>query len=300
MSLFRNSSQTALFGKSPVRTAMRLTTAVAGIAVALLSARAQDATRAEVRGKAAQANAQPSASPTFDIASVKPTDPSNGEMGMILVYPGGRLEIRGCTLMCLTTVAYDLQLWQISGGPKWANEDRFSISATPPADSDLTKIAPSNPKLPPPDEERLMLRALLVDRFKLVTSATTEQGSGMALILKERSLKLIDAKDRSAFPVVVYGSTDKAASPDFLQGINAPMAKFAERLSSILRVPVVDETGLPGSFDFKIEYAGDASDTNATGPQLSTAIQELRLKLESAKVPVRHIVIERAERPSEN
>jgi uncharacterized protein (TIGR03435 family) len=247
-------------------------------------------------------NAVASSLPTFDVASVKPTDPNDGEMNTFLVYPGGRLEARGCTLNYLIMVAYNVRAFQVSGGPSWAGRDgsKFNIAAKPPADSDLSKIAPNNPKLPPPDEERLMLRALLAARFKLGVQESTALASGLALVLKEHSPNLTEAKDKDAYPVVVFGQSGNAESPYYLQGINAPMARFAQRLSDLLSTAVVDRTGLQGSFDFKFEYSPDAGDARATGPQLSTAIQEIGLKLESAKVPIAHITIETAEKPSEN
>jgi uncharacterized protein (TIGR03435 family) len=240
--------------------------------------------------------------PRFEVASVKPTDPSITEWNTTLFYPGGRFEARGCTLTALIIVAYGVQSWQISGGPKWAaaNGLRFSVSAKPPDSSDLTKINPSNPKLPPPDEERLMLRTLLADRFHLVIDEKTQQESGLALTLKKRTDKLADANDKDAFPVVMYGRTGNPDRPNMMQGENASMAKLALRLSELLSMPVVDETGLQGSFDFRVEYVADARDTNASGPQLPTALEELGLRLQSAKVSVRRLVIVSAEQPSGN
>jgi uncharacterized protein (TIGR03435 family) len=248
------------------------------------------------------AQSEPAATPKFEVASVKPTDPADRQINTMFVYAGGRFEARACTVNYLIQVAYNIQDWQISGGPKWAapDGDRFDISAKPPAGSSLSKIAPSNPKLPPPDEERLMLRALMIDRFELVARDETQLGSALALVLKNRSPKLTDAKNKNAFPVVMYGPTFIPDRPAYMQGENASMALFAARLSTEFGSFVIDETGLQGSFDFKIEYVRDVTDANAAGPQLSTAIQELGLKLVPTKAPVRRIVIERIEKPSEN
>jgi uncharacterized protein (TIGR03435 family) len=240
--------------------------------------------------------------PRFEVASVKPTDPSIPEWNTTLFYPGGRFEARGCTLTALIIVAYSVQSWQISGGPNWAgmNGLRFSISAAPPDGSDLANFNPSNPKLPPPDKERLMLRALLADRFHLVIEEKTREESGLVLTLKNRTDKLADAKDKNGFPVVVYGRTGNPDRPDMMQGENASMAKLALRISELFSMAVVDKTGLEGGFDFRVEYVAGARDANASGPQLPRALQELGLRLESGKVPTRRAVIVNAEQPAAN
>jgi uncharacterized protein (TIGR03435 family) len=199
----------------------------------------------------------------------------------------------------LIAAAYRVREFQILGGPKWAGEERYSIAAMPPANSKSSKISPANPKLPPQEEELLMLRALLVDRFHLAVHAETKEGRVFALELGSKGPKLTNARDNDAYPVVSYGRTGTAERPDFMEGQNASMALFAERLSRELYCPVLDQTGLKGAFDFKFEYAADLSES-AAGPSLFSAIQQLGLKLAPTRGPVPHLAIDHAERPSEN
>lgn len=64
--------------------------------------------------------------------------------------------------------------------------------------------------------------------------------------------------------------------------------------------PVLDRSGIPGEFDFRLEFAADDSRPE-DGPSLFTAIQEqLGLKLESAKGPIPTLIIDHAEKPSAN
>jgi uncharacterized protein (TIGR03435 family) len=80
------------------------------------------------------------------------------------------------------------------------------------------------------------------------------------------------------------------------------MASFARSLSRIREVSklVVDRSGLAGGFDFAMEWS-PAQEESDEHPSIFTAIQEqLGLKLESGKVPVEAVVIDRAEKPSEN
>ena len=82
------------------------------------------------------------------------------------------------------------------------------------------------------------------------------------------------------------------------------MAQLALKLAEALRQPVLDATGVAGKFDFKLEWTPDdmgAKAPEAGGPSIFAALQEqLGLKLESAKVPAEVIVIDSAEKPSEN
>jgi uncharacterized protein (TIGR03435 family) len=97
---------------------------------------------------------------------------------------------------------------------------------------------------------------------------------------------------------------------------NVSMAQFADILQTIIPLtdadredlPVLDQTGLSGTFDFDLTWSGDASLSGrggpvepATAPDLFTAIQEqLGLRLEARKAAVQILVIDSAERPSAN
>ena len=72
--------------------------------------------------------------------------------------------------------AFDVQLWQVAGGPRWVTLDEYDIDAEPPASSKASKANPSSPKAPPNAEQRRMLQTLLVDRFRLKFHRETRQG----------------------------------------------------------------------------------------------------------------------------
>jgi uncharacterized protein (TIGR03435 family) len=217
----------------------------------------------------------------------------------MFAYPGGRLTVTNYTLKMLIHEAYGVPDFQIIGGPKWTGEERYSIVAKPPASSKSSTITPENPKLPPPEEELLMLRALLVDRFRLKVREETKEGSVFALVVGNQGSKLTPAKNKDAFPVVAFGRTGIAERPDWMHGENASMGLFAKRLSLALERPVLDQTALQGAFDFKFEYAQNLSES-VDGPSLSSAIQQLGLKLVTTKGLVRNLMIDRAEKPAVN
>jgi uncharacterized protein (TIGR03435 family) len=83
------------------------------------------------------------------------------------------------------------------------------------------------------------------------------------------------------------------------------MQGFAEFLSDEAGRPVVDRTGLSGSYEMTLDWAPDDAATpndSTAGPSLFTALQEqLGLKLDATKGPLEMLVIDRAERtPTEN
>ena len=82
------------------------------------------------------------------------------------------------------------------------------------------------------------------------------------------------------------------------------MGAWTKVLQRILDRPVVDKTGLKGLYDFRLEYSDLSPDPNfrrTVKELLPSALQEqLGLKLEPARANVEVLVIERAERPSEN
>jgi len=103
-------------------------------------------------------------------------------------------------------------------------------------------------------------------------------------------------------------SSSMNSSNSSLKAQNKTMEAFARYLSRNRDVGkmVVDKTGLSGRFKFELDWMPDRLVSNPEPssddrPSIFTALQErLGLKLESAKIPVSAIVIDRAEKPSGN
>ena len=88
------------------------------------------------------------ASPTFEVASVKPTSSSPGPV-RIEALPGGRFVATNVTLRALIQTAYRLQPFQVIGGPSWLSSDRFDIVAkADPADADQNAASDDRPERP--------------------------------------------------------------------------------------------------------------------------------------------------------
>ena len=243
---------------------------------------------------------QPSvkATPEFEVASLKPSTPATGELGGVYTYPGGRVGFRGCTLQYLLEHAFNLQPFQVSGGPAWMHDERYDIDAKPPASSKSSKSMPPYAKAPLNDEQRQMLQSLLVARFGLKYHRETREGPVYLLVKGNKASKLVDSKDKNAYPWA-GGIRGGMITGDGLAGMNESMDDLAKRLSPYLSRPVLNRTGLAGSFDFRAEYSSDDVHPDVITMILAT-VQDLGLKLTTSKGPVDSIVIEHAEKPSAN
>jgi uncharacterized protein (TIGR03435 family) len=241
--------------------------------------------------------------PAFEVATVKPFNPRGGIAGFF-VYPGGRVGAGHLNLRMLLMFACNVQTFQVAGGPGWADSDYFNIEAKPPDSSPSAQSNPASPKLPPTDEQRQMLLALLLDRFHLTFHVASREGPVYLLQRGGGDLKLSSPKDVSAAPWVSGADRQGISRDNGLSGVNISMPLLAAKLSQYLGRPVLDRTGIQGSFDFNFKSRGYDPNTELTLDDLQstifTSIRGIGLKLTSAKGPVETIVIDHAEPPSPN
>jgi uncharacterized protein (TIGR03435 family) len=237
--------------------------------------------------------------PEFEVASVKP-NPRGGVAG-VQTYPGGRVRCQFCMPAWLMMAAFDVQSYQIAGDPEWIHREGYSIDAEPPASSESAKLKPPSPNSPLSQEQRLMLQAPLIDRFQLRFHRESRTSQIYLLTRGDRALKLQPPKDANADPWA--GSVAEGAlNGDGIAGKNISMPLLAMRLSRFLQHPVLDETGLTGSFDFKYQFPDydPHQDMQASMSSIVTSLQAIGLNLKSTKGPVEMIVIDQVERPTAN
>lgn len=234
--------------------------------------------------------------PAFEVATIKPMDPnSSGIMGF-LSYPGGRVVVGSATLKMLMYYAFDVQEFQISGGPDWVDKDRYNVVALPPALSRMAKQPPL--KATPNDEQRKMLQTLLVERFGLKFHREIKEQPVYILVRGNRKLQMEDAKDKDADPRAAVFMKRGGIADGEAAGINVSMPFLARQLSRDLGRAVLDRTGLKGSFDFHLEPSNPSNHDIASAT--FDAMLRLGLKLKAGKGPVETIVIDSATRPTEN
>jgi len=251
---------------------------------------------------------------TFEVASIKPANPDTPG-SMIQFMPGGGLRMTGVPLRAMITFAYDVRDFQISGGPGWVGTERFDVMAraehAAPSDSpdDFAKMTDDQRKTAR-DQMAERLRALLADRFQLEVHKETKDQPIYALVVSKNGAKLKEAN------AAVGARQGMSMNRGRMEGFAAPMEMLSNILSNTMGRPVVDKTGLTGKYEFVLEWTPEAgADARAQGfgdgitepapapggPSIFTALQEqLGLRLESQKGPVPNIVIDRAEKPSEN
>jgi uncharacterized protein (TIGR03435 family) len=230
--------------------------------------------------------------PSFEVATIKPAP---GGIAGFMTTSGGRTKCAFCNLDMLLIFAFDVQPYQIVGEPDWGHHQGYSIDALPPDSSELRDLKLTSPTRALTSEQREMLQSLLMERFQLKFHRDSKIGAVYALTRGNGELKMHAPRDKDSSPGVWLAS-------DGLVGQNASMSLLAVRLSSILQRPVLDETGLTGSFDFKSALM--ANDPNAEYQDIVasilTSVQDMGLKLKSAKGPVETIVIDHIEQPSPN
>lgn len=254
----------------------------------------------------------------FDVASVKKQPPGSFRPPLFPLDAGDSFTATGgrfyadFPVTTYITFAYKLMLTPeqrqsiLAGLPKWVSSDVFEIEAKAPM---------SNPTK---DQLRLMMQSLLADRFHLEIHFETREMPVYALVVatpgklgpKLRPHEEGRSCDTPA-PDLFPGRCRNLAlmlRPDNTRiggARDVPMDYLAQGIPTLtpLGRPVVDQTGLSGKFDFTIEWlqTGPAPAPDSDAPSFAEALREqLGLKLESTKAPVRTPVIDRVESPSEN
>ena len=260
----------------------------------------------------------------FEVATVKPT-PSDDRRENFNVKPSGQLDIIGMDMKSIIQEA-----WQIFGDdmivglPKWAEQDRFDIIAKIPK-SVIYNVNPKDLRVDY-DAVAVMLRTLLADRFKLEAHMEERAISAYTLLAAKPKMKPADPTGRISCNEGPGGSgrDPRDANPILGRLItcqNMTMSRFADMLQSLasgyIHAPVLDATGLEGSWDFTLSFstagalrngggrdgaaASTATDPNGALSLLDALPKQLGVKLEMSKRPVKVLVIDRIEqKPSDN
>jgi len=240
----------------------------------------------------------PDAKPTFDVATIKPSNPATPGQS-ILVGRGGQnlFTTTNTTLADLIIFAYGLHPRQVTGGPAWMESERFDITAKP-----------DQPGIPSVTQLKDMVQNLLKERFELAFHKDKKELSAYAMTVAKSGVKITKSESTGNLPG--FGGR----GPGSVGIRNSTMEEFAGFLQSrIVERPVVDQTGLQGRYDFTLTWTPDAAmNPNAPPPPAPAAgvepppdlfaafQQQLGLKLDSAKLPVEVLVIDKVTKPSAN
>jgi uncharacterized protein (TIGR03435 family) len=217
----------------------------------------------------------------FEVASIKPSAPdAPGTFNRFL--PGSGLRITGATLQFLIELAYNVRRFQISGGPKWIDTDRFDIDARLTT-SDAT--APTNPGLTRENQQKAAegLRSLLADRFQLVFHQETREQPVFVLVVAKGGPRLQESTESHSFI--------RRMGPGSIKGQAVALQLLVINLANELGRTVIDKTGLTGRYSFDLKWNPNPSPAapasvapDLDGTSIFTALQErLGLRLESQK-----------------
>jgi uncharacterized protein (TIGR03435 family) len=287
-----------------------------------------------VAGLALAMRAQSATAPTpkFEAASIRPCD---GSQPLPASSPG-RLTVGCSPLAYLILQAYaprDANGRRISppldvrveGGPGWINSDRYAINAK--AADGTSQVTMRGP----------MMQVLLEDRFKLKLHRETRDIPAYALTVSNSDAKLRKLEERGCVVLDTTNPFEPAKPPEpgqkptckglLIGGSGQTQIYTAEaegvtldQLSGLYGIaaldrPVINRTGVTGSFSFRLQFVADeatnrfplpaggapTATASDSGPSIFTALEEqLGLKLESTKGPAQFLIIESVERPSEN
>jgi uncharacterized protein (TIGR03435 family) len=235
---------------------------------------------------------------SFESAEIRPADRGDSWVTVGLL-PNGRVRCHNATLRTLIAAAYDRGEDMVTGGPAWLDSERFDL---------ISRTVPTSK-----DNLQLMLQTLLGQRFKLALRHTSKT---------EPLFTLTVGKDGPKLPPSV--SSDKACprgegppSQIHLTCSAFTMADLADLLPDVapayITLPVLNQTDLKGTYDFKLDWMGRGAYDAAVASQAAgasrdplavsiyDAVAKLGLSLEKREISKDAIVVESAERiPASN
>jgi uncharacterized protein (TIGR03435 family) len=234
--------------------------------------------------------------PTFEVASVKPSDPNKPTVQLRIGH--GSYTV-GDHVIGLIEFAFNLDRQMVEGGPTWIESEWWDIVAKGDTSAG-------------PDQIKLMLQSLLAERFQLKFHREHNTVAGYALSVEPKKRMLAKKSAEKTPGMRVPGSAEGAPriAPIVVgrNGIKAhgvSMQHLCSFLSvGVLRSPVIDNTGLDGIYDFELMYddwdLGAANIEPSQYGDIFSALRGMGLRLTSAKVPVDVLHIDSVERPSGN
>jgi uncharacterized protein (TIGR03435 family) len=262
---------------------------------------------------AAALNAQPPP-PAFDVVSIRTVPPNappvNRDWDFTPILPGGQFVDSRTNLLWMIAWAYNMKNVDLSvqlvGLPNWAKDQSYAVAAKPAEDFPVLSARANQ------DQVRLMLRAMLADRFHLKLHTETRQERIYKLEQSKGGIRIkeVDPPEPPAQASPV-GAAMRSDGGVHIVAKKSTMATLASALNQLTKRPVVDETGLKGYYDFDERWSGpgahdgQAAQTEFGSPELIGVIisnlqNRFGLRLTSTTGPVEYWVVDHVERPTAN
>jgi uncharacterized protein (TIGR03435 family) len=223
----------------------------------------------------------------FEAATVRLSAPSS--TGSRMVDDPEHFEFLYCSVKSLLALAYQVNAPNVNG-PDWISAEAIDVIARKPPHTTE-------------EGERLMLQALLADRFKLVVHRDSYDVTAYDLVVAKGGprVKLVERSVPAARPLI-----SPMKGPARTLSGTLSMERLAAALQITLESPVNDATGLTGTFDILLQWSPEdaiaAELPGATFPPLAKALeQQLGLKLQARKIRIDTLVVDSGRKiPAEN
>jgi uncharacterized protein (TIGR03435 family) len=227
------------------------------------------------------------ADPDWEVVSVKPTDPADTH-GERIRLDGRRVRMTGTTVEQFLLIGYSMQKAQIANLPDWAQTQRWDVSGIPDVEG-----TPSLKQL------QGLMRKIVAERFGTQLHHEQREMPVFALTVAKGGHKMkVNTSDPDGWMIKNDSSSRNRHMEDLK---NASMKDLTLILQFHVTRPVVDQTGLKGKYDFRLEWTPDdapPSDALDAPPELFRAIQDqLGLKLEATKAPADTLVVDAVQKP---
>ena len=251
---------------------------------------------------------------TFDVVSIK-EDRSETSTSPMSVTPRS-LAFLSVTAAGLLRWGYDLTRREVVGGPEWINTVRFTVRGTTTRDT----LAP---------EFREMVRSVLRTRFRMDAEFETQEDQPIYRLTRAHadgrlgpamSPAPFGCKRDGTAPIATQlatalpescsiGTSFNAGGLIAITGLNSTMAELARTLTRRQEFdrPVVDFTGLEGEYTFHVslrnqgpDQAAPADPVAVSAAWFSALSEQLGLRLQASRGPIRVLRVRSVERPTED
>ena len=224
-------------------------------------------------------------SEVYEVASIRPSAPSESQAGQTDLS-GDRFVAKNLSVQQMIYMAYAITMDDyIANLPQWARSARFDVQI---------RLAEGKENETELVRTRVVLRALLADRFHLEAHYQTLDRRVYALVVDRHGAKLQEAASSDHFEMSVRRGDIHLRA--------ANMLSFVQGIALTAGRPVIDKTGLVGRYNIDLKCAPDElADTSDAGVPLLTVLREqFGLRLEPIRSPVDVLFIDQLERPTVN
>ncbi len=195
--------------------------------------------------------------------------------------PGVKLHAENISLEQLIQIGWGISNVQVTGVPNWLQEKRWYIDAKGPGEA--TRIA----------HLQLQIQALLKDRFALAVHEEMREVNQLAMLPAKDGLRIRDTSEGDG----KFTTRGRA----FMDGVHVSMPVIVRSLSDLLGVPVLNLTGHDTFMDIHMEFLPHGEMPRDDLPGIETALREqYGIELKMRKAPLRMLVVDRVELPTEN